>query len=291
MANNSNRRKGRLNSNKGNDKPEDQPTFDYDTHCAKCKELLHDEQISCEICNHWFHKKCSGLSNADFCYLVGTDDSVGWFCPHCRQEKSTTKGLEMKMDEMMTMVRSFGDRLILAESGESPRLREHIQEVVKKEIKTAMEEKDEHDKRMLNLVIVNIPESGKDTMEEKKEHDVERVIEVLKSTGLDAGELKEVTNVFRLGKDQGRTRPIRISVRKLETKDKILQNVRQINTNKNASERVYVNKDLTQNEREEEKILRDELREKRKSNNGRWVIRNQKVVEVSEDRPSALKDN
>ena len=162
---------------------------------------------------------------------------------------------------------------------------------VKKEIKTAMEEKDEHDKRMLNLVIVNIPESGKDTMEEKKEHDVERVIEVLKSTGLDAGELKEVTNVFRLGKDQGRTRPIRISVRKLETKDKILQNVRQINTNKNASERVYVNKDLTQNEREEEKILRDELRGKRKSNNGRWVIRNKKVVEVSEDRPSALKDN
>ena len=44
-------------------------------------------------------------------------------------------------------------------------------------------------------------------------------------------------------------------------------------------------------EREEEKILRDELREKRKSNNGRWVIRNKKVVEVSEDRPSALKDN
>ena len=117
------------------------------------------------------------------------------------------------------------------------------------------------------------------------------LIEVLKSTGLDAGELKEVTNVSRLGKDQGRTRPIRISVRKLETKDKILQNVRQINTNKNASERVYVNKDLTQNEREEEKILRDELREKRKSNNGRWVIRNKKVVEVSEDRPSALKDN
>ena len=153
-----------------------------------------------------------------------------------------------------------------------------------------MEEKDEHDKRMLNLVIVNIPESGKDTMEEKKEHDVERVIEVLKSTGLDAGELKEVTNVFRLGKDQGRTRPIRISVRKLETKDKILQNVRQINTNKNASERVYVNKDLTQKERKR-KFCEMNRGEKRKSNNGRWVIRNKKVVEVSEDRPSALKDN
>ena len=155
----------------------------------------------------------------------------------------------MKMDEMMCMVRSFGDRLLKAESGESPRLKEHIQEVVKKEMKTAMEEKDEkflHDKRMLNVVIVNIQNSGKDTLDEKKEQDVKRVMEVLQSIVSDAGELKEVTNIFRLGKEHGRPRPVRVSVQKLETKNKILQNARQINTNKNPSERVYVNKDLTQ---------------------------------------------
>ena len=211
--------------------------------------------------------------------------------PKLQTGEVNTKGLEMKMDEMMSIVRNFGDRLLKAELGESPRLKEHIQEVVKKEIKTAMEEKDEHDKRMLNLVIINIPESGKDSLDEKKEHDVKRVMEVLQSTGLNAGELKEVTNIFRLGKEHGRPRPVRVSVQKLETKNQILQNARQINTNKDPPERVYVNKDLTQKEREEENILRDELREKRKSNNGRWVIRNKKVVEVSEDGPSSSKDN
>ena len=45
-------------------------------------------------------------------------------------------------------------------------------------------------------------------------------------------------------------------------------------------------RDLTIKERETEKALRDELKEKRKGN-GRWVIRNKKVVEVLEEGAAA----
>ena len=49
---------------------------------------------------------------------------------------------------------------------------------------------------------------------------------------------------------------------------------------------IYINRDLTIKERETEKALRDELKEKRKGN-GRWVIRNKKVVEVLEEGAAA----
>ena len=52
-----------------------------------------------------------------------------------------------------------------------------------------MEEKDDHHKRIPNLVVVDIPVSGNDRMEERNERDVKRVIEV-KSSGSDEGEMK-----------------------------------------------------------------------------------------------------
>ena len=96
----------------------------------------------------------------------------------------------------------------------------------------------------------------------------------------------EVNNVFRLGREPrptDRPRPIRVSVQKSVTKDKVLRNAREVNKNKAEGETlIYINRDLTKKEREFEKTLRDELREKRKGE-GRWVIRNKKVVEKTDE--------
>ena len=261
------------------------PVFGFDTHCARCKGALEDEQINCDSCSKWHHRKCTELSNADFDYMVRTDDSVGWFCPQCRNEKATMKGLENKIDVMLQMMHSLGERLVRAEAGEAPQLRQHIQNVVKEEVKLVME-KEEQDKRLLNLLVVNIPESQKEGIEEKRVQDVKRVNEVLKMTGLTNEEMGEVNNVFRLGREprpNDRPRPIRVSVQKSVTKDKVLRNAREVNKNKAEGETlIYINRDLTKKEREFEKTLRDELREKRKGE-GRWVIRNKTVVEKTDE--------
>ena len=102
-------------------------------------------------------------------------------------------------------------------------------------------------------------------------------------TGVSREELGEVENVFRLGREpgnNGRTRPLRFSIKRAETKTKILKNAQAGDT------LIYINRDLTIKERETEKALRDELKEKRKGN-GRWVIRNKKVVEVLEEGAAA----
>ena len=98
-----------------------------------------------------------------------------------------------------------------------------------------MEEKEEQDKRLLNLLVVNIPESQKEGIEERRVQDVKRVNEVLKMTGLTNEEMGEVNNVFRLGRElrpNDRPRPIRVSVQKSVTKDKVLRNAREVNKNK-----------------------------------------------------------
>ena len=149
---------------------------------------------------------------------------------------------------MVTRMDFLGERLIKAELGENPQIRKRIQDVVKEEVKVALEEREEIEKRALNLLVVNIPESRKDTVEERKEQDARRVMEVIQMTGVSREELGEVENVFRLGREpgnNGRTRPLRFSIKRAETKTKILKNAREVNRNTQAGDTlIYINRDL-----------------------------------------------
>ena len=57
---------------------------------------------------------------------------------------------------MVTRMDFLGERLIKAELGENPQIRKRIQDVVKEEVKVALEEREEIEKRALNLLVVNI---------------------------------------------------------------------------------------------------------------------------------------
>ena len=273
--------------------------------CSACGNAIVEDEatIECYACKSWCHKLCTTLSDNEYGVLARGGDSVLWQCPTCieRGANEDTNAhatrTEAKLDvllnlfqEMVTRMDFLGERLIKAELGENPQIRKRIQDVVKEEVKVALEEREEIEKRALNLLVVNIPESRKDTVEERKEQDARRVMEVIQMTGVSREELGEVENVFRLGREpgnNGRTRPLRFSIKRAETKTKILKNAREVNRNTQAGDTpIYINRDLTIKERETEKALRDELKEKRKGN-GRWVIRNKKVVEVLEEGAAA----
>lgn len=54
--------------------------------CPSCNKLIrkNSNAIECDICLHWIHRKCSGLSIADFKYFC--DTSSFWLCEFCRNE-------------------------------------------------------------------------------------------------------------------------------------------------------------------------------------------------------------
>ena len=52
--------------------------------CGKCNDIVFDnhKSICCDICNCWYHFKCSSLRNADFLSYCENIDKK-WFCPSC----------------------------------------------------------------------------------------------------------------------------------------------------------------------------------------------------------------
>ena len=131
-------------------------------------------------------------------------------------------------------------------------------------MKEAIEEREEQERRGPYLIIANIPESNNRTEEDRKVEDKNRVRAILERTELDEGELNEVTVEARLGREirEGRNWMIQIKTTNPQTKTKILKN----NRDCPAADRVYINRDLTQKQRQRGKVLRDELREKRETN-------------------------
>ena len=85
--------------------------------------------------------------------------------------------------------------------GDNPALHAKLEEIVKKGVKEAIEEREEQERRGPYLIIANIPESNKRTEEERKV-DKNQVTAILERTALKEGKLNEVTVEARLGREE-----------------------------------------------------------------------------------------
>ena len=57
----------------------------------KCQKIYFDNRkkencICCDVCDHWVHLKCSGLSKTEFLTLGENDNSDYWYCRSCISE-------------------------------------------------------------------------------------------------------------------------------------------------------------------------------------------------------------
>ena len=97
-----------------------------------------------------------------------------------------------------------------------------------------------------------------------------------------------VETVYRLGQPQdGKIRPAIVRFEEERTKWDVIKrgrDMRQAKDQKYREIKIWV--DMTRQEREESKALREELRQKREEG-GQWIIKHKRVVEVNEDRRRA----
>ena len=214
----------------------------------------------------------SGLPNRPF-VARATLISVGlrnggnfiqWFCVECRE--NDREGIEpksrlaAKMDSILKVLSSLHARLDRLEDTQNESLREverKIEEVVEGKVKEYMEEKEEKEKRKLNIIICNLPESPAKSPEERKNDDQERVRDLV--VKISDVQRSEVNNPVRLGKIQvgknAKPRLLRMVVKTVEAKKKIMQNVRELGKHVMKGEnRIYINNDTTKKEREQIKI-------------------------------------
>ena len=139
-------------------------------------------------------------------------------------------------------------------------------------------EKEEREKRSDNLIIIGLEESeGKEN--EFKEEEVKKAKNLLSKV---VGEEIEVIETHRLGQKNigNRPRMLKEKLKDGSQRGNIVRVAYKVNEGVSQDKKVYVNKDLTPPEREKEKDLRKQLKDKREETGDRsWVIRGDKIIQ------------
>ncbi len=264
--------------------------------CMVCVEevQINDKAISCQKCEKWTHQSCANLNNQEYKVLEKGKLNVMWFCNTCTGEVSrmlrgislpniTEKGhdcssaskledVTRKLDRVTETMQKMVD--VLAKRDEN------LDRVVEAKVSKYMEEKSEKEKRECNLIFHNIPEAVSDDIEERKGHDVDEVMRVL--TKLDVKD-NVVSKPIRLGKkdpESSGPRLLKVTVDDVSVKNETLRKARQLKEHIGYA-KVFITPDLTPQERQENRKLREELRNRCEQGEENIAIRGGKIVKLN----------
>ena len=83
---------------------------EVDPECGTCKKPVgnHDNGVSCEICESWFHCRCQGISDVLYKALNQFSAELHWFCNSCN---SGAGKLLMIMSKMHTKLDRLEDEM------------------------------------------------------------------------------------------------------------------------------------------------------------------------------------
>ena len=279
--------------------------------CKRCSKLIVekpkkriDNSIDCGQCGAWFHvTECTNLTADQFDLLSSTDQEevILWNCPDCVRDKGrdhkklscledalTTLTIQVgvmcsKMDGFDTHLENIIDQKV------SEKVNEKFQEIVKthqlQQIQPVPEvtpdEREEREKRKLNIVLVNIPESEKEDSKENTEEDLKRVTELLGTiTQIEEGDVVEPVRLGQKDPKEKRPRFLRLRVISSAKKGAIFKNATKLNTDDaiGPKDRIYINRDLTPIQRKADSLLREEYARRRTAGEKYLKIRRGKIV-------------
>ena len=283
--------------------------------CPVCRKKVGDRNkaISCDVCETWVHISCAGISDSVYKELVKldekTDAGLHWFCGQCNGEASkmlkslvNLKGKQEKMEEELELVkadiaglktemskRSFAAVLVDGASVSQGEVRNEVGPVgvrqeqerrsAERELQLQVNEAIERDKRKTKLIIMGIAEEENDDTNSKDK--IEKLIQVL------VGEMIEYEIVERVGKKGEKTRPIRINIENVEDRRMMLKKARTLRDNKEF-ERVYVVPDMTRQQQDLDRKLREKLKSFKQQGESNAKIVWGEVVKFVEGRKEVL---
>ena len=249
--------------------------------CGHCKELIEEDgdSMQCEACSKWFHlAPCCNMSNEQYRVLSshGLKDVVRWFCTKCDANvMSSNKNLA-----------TVNNRLAALEDSKN------IENMIERKVQQYFEEKAEADKRKQNVIIHGIPEPPSEveddegetrdsTPEERKQHDLTKVASLGNADQHLKVEANDIESIYRIGakRNDGKARLVCVKLRQPEVKKRLLENAKKLrNSQTNWHKKVYINPDLTKQQREKSQQARQELARRSQNGEDNLVIRNNQVV-------------
>ena len=144
-----------------------------------------------------------------------------------------------------------------------------------------IDEREDREKRKLNIVMVNIPESVIEDPKERREDDLKRVTELLGTcTDIEEGDLHDPVRLGELDPKEKRPRFLRLTVKTSAKKGAIFRNARHLNTDDNVApkNRFYINQDLTPSQRKVDAELRGELNRRKLAGEKHLKLRKGQII-------------
>jgi hypothetical protein len=247
--------------------------------CGDCKDPVVEGEraLECELCELWFHADCQKLSQQSYDLLLqlGTDSSnFHWFCSHCNGGAvkclKIVSSIKQRQDDMAEELRQVSEKVSNLEQNLEGRveleiskhtanmgkqLATDISKDLDSKIRGMVQESVQQDKRKLNVIIRNFPESPEDTKSVE-----ELVRDKLKVNA-------QISGVERIGNKpaQGdKPRMTRVTVKEISSKWEILRKAKLLASDMDPSIRsTYIGADLTREQRSREYELRTELKRRR----------------------------
>lgn len=270
--------------------------------CGKCGKIVkeNDKAFKCDACNLWSHIKCINVTN-DMYAAAKKHQNVGfkWFCNNCDKVVSKfLKGMfeiqerQNKIEEDMKQVlkelaeikgstagnNNMTFAQIMKEESQLATCSEGSRHIIDRNMQIQITEAMERDKRKNNLVLMGIPE--------QKEDLVGYIEEIIKeSTGGTA--IFEI--VGRVGKSEitDKTRPLRILMEDPVARRRILKGASSLKTKKDF-DKIYIVPDHTRKQQEQDKILRDKVKQFRAEGKTGVKISKGEVIQIRGEEKEVL---
>ena len=184
-----------------------------------------------------------------------------------KADKATVCDLERRMealehkinDEIKTDLKKMNEQMKNVVVDKDEGNHNHLAKLdtnVSDNVELSVKEMQDRDRRKENLVIFNVPESSSEDREERKLYDISEVLDIFKDQKTDT----PVSNPVRLGlkpSDNKYPRPLRVTVPDEETKWRVVKEAKNLaTTGKENHVRVFIKRDMTRFEREQDAALR-----------------------------------
>ena len=270
--------------------------------CTVCSNVI-GKKIDCircdnEKCLGWVHfHKCSKMTRPEYDFFLNTPRTrAKWFCISCEENRNANteelKQQDKKIDHLTevvnTMKQQLKDMFEMINNQNSQKNDSNTDDKVEVQISEVFSELDLKKEKKNNIIVYNLPEvDKKKSKQEQKDIDMKNVNDILKfvNPDVDTSELCD-KNIERMGerKDHNDTkpRPIKIKFPNFDSKLQTMKNARKL-AKYTKFKKIGLAYDKTKKEQLEDKILRDELEQKRRSypDEG-YVIFKGKVIKSSE---------
>lgn len=247
--------------------------------CELCNVMVDDgdRAMSCEACHKWFHTRCIDMDARLYDLLTSSNVNMRWFCNDCDPKVDDAIS---KISELDTKMKAIEARLEAIEQNFDVK----TDYIIQKKFDEYVYEQAELEKRKTNVILHKVKEPDASlTIEQKKQEDTRAVMKIGREIGINLKE-DDIRSVYRIGRKPETNQPARnrimcVVFKDGNTKAEMLRNARNLkDSSDNELKEVFVTPDMTQRQREEHKLLRDELIRRRNNGEQDLQIRRGKIV-------------